>query len=449
MAANTMGDAKSLWLSARRWSHRVVAAAAVCVLAFTGMVTPSQAEPITQQFLCTGGEQWFSVPAGVTSLQVVATGAPGGTLPEGANAGGRGAQVTADLVVAPGDFLWINVGCPGAEHFGGFNGGGTANTALYGGEGAGGGGASDIRTISRISTGTLESRLIVAAGGGGEGGTNEWGNSTNGGAGGNAGADGGNAGGTTNSRGRAGTATAGGAGGSANGTSQQGNPQPGAPGQAGTGGNGGAYGVNTPGRGGGGGGGGLFGGGGGGGGGLASGTDFGGGGGGGGSSLVPAGGTLALADAGAAASVTITYEATPATTTTTLPATTTTTLPATTTTLPSTTTTVVDGPSLSIDDLVATNGVRGRVTGTLTCEAGMLFRIRISLTQGGGIAEAGERGECGGGPQPFAVTFDTGGPALFEYGEAQACVDGAIAAAGSRTPDHTLSDCQPVAIQRP
>lgn len=263
----------------------------------------AETAPVTETFLCAGFAQGFSVPAGVTSLQVSAIGAQGGTLPQGSRTGGRGAQVTATLVVTPGEFLRINVGCPANGRVGGFNGGGTANTAQFGGEGAGGGGASDVRS----EAGGLSDRLLVAAGGGGEGGTNEFGNSTTGGGGGHADQDGGNADGTTNSRGRAGTATSGGAGGSPTGTSQQGDPQPGTPGQAGIGGNGGAYGVNTPGRGGGGGGGGLFGGGGGGGGGLGSSTSFGGGGGGGGSSLVPDGGALELAPAGTSPAVTITY----------------------------------------------------------------------------------------------------------------------------------------------
>lgn len=290
-----------------RWRSILAVAATLALALGTVQAAPAAADaaPVTQTFTCTGSERAFLVPDGVTSLRVVAVGAPGATLSVGPNTGGRGAQVTADVGVTPGQLLQVNVGCPGSGAAGGFNGGGTANSALYGGAGAGGGGASDIRTISRFGTGSLASRLIVAGGGGGEGGTNEYGNSTSGGAGGNAGADGGNAGGTTNSRGRAGTLTAGGAGGSATGT--LGDPQPGSPGQAGTGGNGGAYGVNTPGRGGGGGGGGLYGGGGGGGGGILNSTAYGGGGGGGGSSLVPPGGTLTVAPAGTAPSVTITY----------------------------------------------------------------------------------------------------------------------------------------------
>lgn len=290
-------------------------AVAAAVLALVGQLAlgaPVGAEhsvpaSVTETFTCTGGVQYFTVPQGVSSVHVVATGAPGGT-PSSGGVGGDGARVEGDLAVTPGATLSVLVGCPASERFGGFNGGGTANTTQYGGHGAGGGGASDVR-----STDALGDRLIIAAGGGG-GGTTSAGTSPGaGGAGGDAGASGSNSGGSpTSLGGGAGSQTAGGAGGRAGGSDLNGaRGNDGAAGGFAQGGAGGAPAFNNPGRGGGGGGGGLYGGGGGGGGGTGDSTS-GGGGGGGGSSLVPSGGTLALAPAGSPPSVTIAYVPLPA-----------------------------------------------------------------------------------------------------------------------------------------
>ncbi len=249
----------------------------------------------------TGAEDTFTVPDGVSSIHVVATGAPGAVSATSFSAG-RGAEVSGDLTVTPGDTLYVEVGgaptgggnCfSGVTCVGGFNGGGSSRS------GGGGGGASDVREVPRDQSGSLDSRLIVAAGGGGSGqGTFCRPNSTvfRGGAGGDAGSNGGNgekcitvSGGTG---GGAGSQTAGGAGGSPDGQS----------GLLGQGGNGG-------GNSGGGGGGGLYGGGGGGN--IVFGS-FGSepiqapaGGGGGGSNLVPTGGDATITDSGP--SITITY----------------------------------------------------------------------------------------------------------------------------------------------
>ena len=96
----------------------------------------------------TGAEDTFEVPLGVSTIHVVATGAPGA---EGYMGGteGAGAQVSGDLTVTPGDTLYVNVGGTptGGDCYsfqvaciGGFNGGGTS---FFGG---GGGGASDVGT---------------------------------------------------------------------------------------------------------------------------------------------------------------------------------------------------------------------------------------------------------------------------------------------------------------
>jgi len=131
-------------------------------------------------FSYSGGPQTYTVPAGVTQLQVRATGA-------GAGFSNKGAQVTALIRVVPGEVLTVVAGNRGSiAHFstpylggpGGYNGGGdggSANTSgvgSYGGEG--GGGASDLRRISGASSsnpfagGTLQTTLnsrVVTAGG--------------------------------------------------------------------------------------------------------------------------------------------------------------------------------------------------------------------------------------------------------------------------------------------
>jgi hypothetical protein len=256
----------------------------------------------------TGSEDTFVVPEGVGIIHVVATGAPGAVGRGGASAG-RGATVSGDLAVSPGQMLYVNVGgkptgggsCfPSVACNGGFNGGGGG-----GGSGGGGGGASDVRTVSRSGEPleTLESRLIVAGGGGGGG---EGANCTDvvssrdlvGGAGGNAGSDGGNGPTCDN--------IAGGGGGQAGGLfAGTGGSPDGQDGLIGQGGDGGA-GVGAA---GGGGGGGDFGGGGGGMGGFDLPIISPAGGGGGGSNLVPQGGSATLAkDTTVDPSVTISYQ---------------------------------------------------------------------------------------------------------------------------------------------
>ncbi|WP_412744772.1 PxKF domain-containing protein [Krasilnikovia sp. MM14-A1004] len=242
---------------------------------------------VTCAFGFTGAEQTFVVPPGTTSLAVTAIGAAGGggflfVVP------GRGGVASAGLAVTPGSSLYVEVGGVGGDltdggasgGAGGFNGGGRGDGGDPGDNGMpGGGGASDVRTVSGgadpASIG-LNSRLIVAGGGGGTG---------RHGSGGDAGQPGGA---SVGAGGQAGTQAAGGAG-----------TPPGTDGTLGRGGLGGPPPDSTvifENRGGGGGGGGLYGGGGGG-------NQAGGG---GGSSYVPAGGTTGVTSD--PASVVISYQ---------------------------------------------------------------------------------------------------------------------------------------------
>jgi hypothetical protein len=235
------------------------------------------------------------------------------------------ATVSDTVSVTPGAIYTVEVGgsglASGTEINGGFNGGASGGVSFSGG--GGGGGASDVcRTPLHevIEPGAC----LVAAGGGGGGGASGNPHSP-GGAGGNAGQAGihGETAGSSyaGAGGEPGTASAGGAGGAGGATPSGKSDFPGTkggPGQLGTGG--GVGGSGAPANNGGGGGGGLYGGGGGGGGD----DDIGqyttaAGGGGGGSSYAP-GGSVAISGIGVPAEVVISYNATPATPSTTAPA---------------------------------------------------------------------------------------------------------------------------------
>ena len=129
-------------------------------------------------FLYTGFEQGYTVPAGITLVHVSAVGGDGGATGENLT-GGHAATVLADLSVTPGEQLWVEVGGAGSG-VGGLNGGGDGGTYWSTDTASGGGGASDVRTVSCGTqapgsvgcpdlANSLESRLLVAGGGGGAG----------------------------------------------------------------------------------------------------------------------------------------------------------------------------------------------------------------------------------------------------------------------------------------
>ncbi|MBL7717278.1 MAG: hypothetical protein JNL72_00475, partial [Flavipsychrobacter sp.] len=134
---------------------------------------PCYTVPVTQTFNYTGSAQTWTVPPGVTSVNVDLRGAGGGQSRQGtttltAHIPGTGGRIMGTLSVTPGQVLNIYVGQKGVNSSGssggagGWNGGGTAaGNSSYGG--GGGGGASDIR----IGGTALTDRVIVAAGGGG------------------------------------------------------------------------------------------------------------------------------------------------------------------------------------------------------------------------------------------------------------------------------------------
>lgn len=125
--------------------------------------------PSTYSFSYTGGIQKFIVPNRVTSIQVNAIGAKGGT-GGGGQPGGAGANITSTINVTPGQVVYVVVGgFPGQSataKYGFAGNGGTANSAS--GFGGAGGGLSGVFNSITPST---ASALVVAGGGGGGTGT--------------------------------------------------------------------------------------------------------------------------------------------------------------------------------------------------------------------------------------------------------------------------------------
>jgi hypothetical protein len=189
-------------------------------------------------FNYTGSVQTYTVPSGVTQLQIEAYGAQGG-----GDFGGNGGSATGIVPVTPGAVLEVYVGGKPTVQLGpgGFNGGGAVTALPCGGPSDGwpGGGASDVRTTSSLS-----SRIIVAGGGGGQGYSNGIGGLGGGSTGGN-----GAASWISNTNGKGGTQIAGGEGG----VYSSGPSSPAPSGSFGTGGNSGPTGTYCTGGAGGGG----------------------------------------------------------------------------------------------------------------------------------------------------------------------------------------------------
>jgi hypothetical protein len=259
-----------------------VGGVAVALLVSLSSVARAGAEEVTHVYGPTGSERSLVVPEGVTTIRVHARGGRGA-------GGAAAAEVAGSLAVSGSEKLYVEVGGNGSERAGGFNGGGEGGAGGGGGApGQGGGGGTDIRTSPRSAGLSPDTRVLVAGAGGGGGSSG-----AGGGAAGKAGAGIG---------GEPGTQTGGGEGGWVEECflfeGRPGQEFFGSPGRLGIGGDGAACLSKGHGSaGGGGGGGGYYGGGGG-----DAAYNFNnhretGGGGGGGSSLVPAGGTLALAGA--------------------------------------------------------------------------------------------------------------------------------------------------------
>lgn len=119
----------------------------------------------SKTFAYTGGQQTFEIPAGVTHVTILASGASGGA-GYGSGFSGPGGLLTATIPVTPGETLTVVVGGAGTANTAGYNGGGEAGDS---GScrptcGGGGGGASDVRRGGN----SLNDRVVVSGGGGGQ-----------------------------------------------------------------------------------------------------------------------------------------------------------------------------------------------------------------------------------------------------------------------------------------
>ena len=142
----------------------------------TGVLSSSGSTD-TCTFSYTGGDQTWTVPAGVTTASFDVQGAQGGNVETSPGVsyttGGLGGEATADLSVSPGATATVVVGGQGGSASGcggggagagGFNGGAAGGmTGPSSCPGAGGGGASDVR----IGGTALSDRVLIGGGGGG------------------------------------------------------------------------------------------------------------------------------------------------------------------------------------------------------------------------------------------------------------------------------------------
>lgn len=170
----------------RLMPRSVIAAVACAAVGAASVLTVAPAEAVpTLESNCTPGEgsasfaytgepQSFTVPAGVTAVDIAVSGASGGAyiippetlppmfpedepieLPGHTFAGGPGAKFTTEsIVVTPGDSLTVIIGGAGVDT--------TSNAG--GGTGQGGGGGSFV-----YATPTTDGLLVAAGGGGGSG----------------------------------------------------------------------------------------------------------------------------------------------------------------------------------------------------------------------------------------------------------------------------------------
>src|SRR4051794_38532139 len=159
----------------------IVGISALWLVVFAGVARAATCATGPAQ-LTAGRHRCDTVPAGGSSVRVVAVGAQGGA-GDGCGVGGFGAEVDGTLAVTPGGTLYAEVaghGGPGDDLTGGAagpNGGGGGGSGGGGGGltggGGGGGGATDVRLQpSSVSLGSADSRLLIAGGGGGSGGSN-------------------------------------------------------------------------------------------------------------------------------------------------------------------------------------------------------------------------------------------------------------------------------------
>jgi hypothetical protein len=138
---------------------------AECLSDFSAEVSDTPRFTAATSFDFTETIQSYTVPAGVSRINVSAQGAQGGSA---SAVGGLGGIVSATMPVTAGETLFVFVGGGGGDNHparyqapsvGGWNGGGTGNSS--GGIGGGGGGATDIRRGTSVTNAVLTSRVAT------------------------------------------------------------------------------------------------------------------------------------------------------------------------------------------------------------------------------------------------------------------------------------------------
>ncbi len=163
----------TMTLPSARLRHATMATALVAgmliAVAATGSTEAEAADPLVTESFTTPGEHVYTVPSGVTRVDVVAVGGSGAE--STGRHGGRAAKIIGTLDVEPGQTLYAVVGSSAAGTTPGANGGGAAGgtAAECPNTPGAGGGATDVRTVALGQPGSEESRVLVAGGGGGAG----------------------------------------------------------------------------------------------------------------------------------------------------------------------------------------------------------------------------------------------------------------------------------------
>jgi hypothetical protein len=156
-------DSRSCVLGGRQLiAATLLACVALLALGLCRVPIAAADGPQSVTFGCTGFPQQFSVPPGVTQLNVTVRGAAGAGEPggfNGASSGGLGGITSGVMNVSPGTMLRITVGC--RDGYGLARGGSGGSNAGLAADGNNGGGSSG---ITDDATG---SPRIVAGGGGG------------------------------------------------------------------------------------------------------------------------------------------------------------------------------------------------------------------------------------------------------------------------------------------
>lgn len=125
--------------------------------AVAGVAVEAPLVDVELRFGFTGANQLVAVPADVTSMQVTLCGAAA----VGTRVDGFGDRVDGTIEVSPGHVVTVRVGGAGEDAIGGWNGGRDGD-----GNGSGGGGATDVRGGGDLP----RHRVLVARGGGVDGG---------------------------------------------------------------------------------------------------------------------------------------------------------------------------------------------------------------------------------------------------------------------------------------